>query len=59
MTPRRPMIKQAEIKRAVAGVRDSGLDVERVEIDPVSGKVVVIARGAHGASGNPWDELHR
>ena len=36
--------KQADVKRAVAGVASAGLTISRVEIDQ-NGKIVVIAEG--------------
>jgi len=59
MTRRPTTIRQDEIKRAVAGAQAGGLVVDRVEVDPASGKLVIIARGATGASGNPWDALRK
>lgn len=59
MTRRAASFRQDDIKRAVAGAQAAGLDVARIEVDPVSGKVVIYATGAAGASGNPWDEFHR
>lgn len=55
----RSSVKQVEVTRAVAGAKAAGLEVERVEVDPINGKVVIHAKGAPGASGNPWDALHR
>jgi hypothetical protein len=55
----RAAVKQIDIKRAVAAAQAAGLAVERFEVDSVTGKVTVYAKGASGATGNPWDELHR
>lgn len=51
--------KQDEVKRAVAGVKAAGVDVARVEVDPITGKVVIFAQGAADSAQNPWDRLHR
>ena len=48
-------ITQVDIKRAVKGARDAGIDVARVEV--VGGKIVIVAKGADGARENEWDEV--
>jgi hypothetical protein len=45
------------VKRALAAAKAAGLDVDRVEIDPVSGKIVVKMRsGAAIVDEKPLDE---
>lgn len=43
MMPRRPVITQAAIARAVKGAQAAGLKVGRIEIDPSTGRIVVIS----------------
>ena len=50
---------QREVSRALRAVRDSGTPVDRVEIDPASGKIaVILARPNSEAASdkNEWDE---
>jgi hypothetical protein len=50
---------QREVSRALRAVRDSGTPVDRVEIDPATGRIVVIlARPGEAATNerNEWDE---
>jgi hypothetical protein len=50
--------KQADVTRAVKGLKAAGETVTRVEIDR-SGKIVAILRGAGQDEGgeNEWDEV--
>ena len=52
---------QREVSRALRAVRDSGTPVDRVEIDPTTGKISVIlakpGEAANTDSKNPWDEV--
>lgn len=55
MTRRRPLITQAEVTRAVKGAQSAGLKVQRVEIDPVTGRIIVVS-GDH-LPAKPLDEF--
>jgi len=37
--------RQADLKRALAAAKAAKMDVDRVEIDPTSGKIVIKMRG--------------
>lgn len=52
-------VKQNDITRAIKGAQAAGLDVGRVEVDPITGKIVVHFKGASDETPNPWDRLHR
>lgn len=55
--PRAPgAFKQADVKRAVAGVSGAGLTVARVEIDR-EGKIVVVAATPAGVGDTPTSAL--
>lgn len=41
--PRRQVITQAAIARAVKGAQAAGLKVGRVEVDPGTGRIVVVS----------------
>ena len=43
MTGRAIPFKQADVHRAVKGATSGGMQVGRVEIDPTTGKIVLIA----------------
>lgn len=45
MSRRKPLITQADVSRAVKGAQSAGLKVQRVEIDPATGKIVVVSGG--------------
>jgi hypothetical protein len=51
---------QREVSRALRAVHDSGTAVDRVEIDPSTGKISVILAKPGGeaatATANEWDE---
>ncbi len=55
--PSRPaQVTETEVKRAVKGALAGGLRIARVEVDPRTGRIVLIPEGAgHDASQNPWD----
>jgi hypothetical protein len=52
---------QREVSRALRAARRAGETVERVEIDPATGRIsVIIAKSGEAATGsntNPWDEV--
>jgi hypothetical protein len=53
---------QREVSRALRAVQDSGTAVDRVEIDPSTGKISVILAKPGGEAAtdgkkNPWDEV--
>ncbi len=52
--------KQSEIERAIRGVRSMGLPIDRVEIYPTCGKILIgtsPAGDAVNSKTNPWDEV--
>lgn len=62
MRERRAAFRQADLRRALKATREAGLDVARAEIDPATGKIVVIiGRPEEGAPGggqvNEWDQV--
>jgi hypothetical protein len=46
MPRRTATFRQSDLEHALRAAKTSGIDIERVEIDPHSGKIVIIARGA-------------
>lgn len=50
------LIRQADIVRAVKGATQGGLAVGRVEIDPSTGRIVVLAAAISRASDDPLDQ---
>lgn len=53
---RRPLpFKQADVLRAVKGARAAGMDLGRVEIDPSTGRIVLVAAGKAEAPTNDLD----
>ena len=56
MSRRKPLITQADVSRAVKGAHSAGLKVQRVEIEPSTGKIVVVSGdGAPTEPLNPFD----
>jgi hypothetical protein len=54
--PRRvATFRQSDLKRALRGAKSAGIDIERVEIDPLNGKIVIIAKGATAGSKTALD----
>ena len=53
--------KQSEIERAIRGLRNQGLGVSRIEIDPASGRFTIVSgqpsNSANDTSKNPWDTV--
>lgn len=48
--------KQADVLRAVKGAREGGMELGRVEIDPTTGRIVLIAAGKQDAPRNDLDK---
>jgi hypothetical protein len=46
MPRRTAILRQADLQRALRAAKSAGIDIERVEVDPLSGKIVIIAKGA-------------
>lgn len=49
--------KQSDLTRIAKGVQNAGLTVSRIEVDPVSGKVVVFTSEDTAGGVNPCDRL--
>lgn len=47
--------KQADVLRAVKGARAGGMEVGRVEIDPATGRIVLVALGSAESPKNDLD----
>jgi len=60
--PRKPRaqlrFKRADLVRAIRSAKDAGLPIDRVEVDPNSGKISVLVSQPGDAAGerNEWDE---
>ena len=57
--PRQPAtVKQSDVTRYVKGAQAAGVTVARIEVDQMTGRVVVYAEGQASADKpNPWDTL--
>jgi hypothetical protein len=52
--------RQRDLARAIRGARAAGLTVDRVLVDPKTGKIEVVtgpATGKDSPNGNEWDTL--
>jgi hypothetical protein len=51
--------KQSEIERAIRGARSQGFNVSRIEIEPRTGKIAIVAAEPDKDADvkNPWDEV--
>lgn len=56
------LFRQSDLTRAFKAANAAGVEVERVEVDPVTGRIIMIPRdpfrkeGAEAKnSNNPWD----
>ena len=47
--------KQADVSRAVKGAISGGMRIGRIEIDPSSGKIIILPPDAKPAEENPVD----
>jgi hypothetical protein len=73
-SPRRPrsatLYKRSDVARAIHGVEDAGKAIERIEIDPATGKITIVPKPGepsgvittadHKPSSeriNSWDEV--
>lgn len=56
MSRRKPLIRQADVSRAVKGAQSAGLKVQRIEIDPATGRIVVVSgEGTPSEPPSPFD----
>ena len=57
--PRQPAtVKQSDVTRYIKGAQAAGVTVARIEVDHLTGRVVVYADGQASADEpNPWDTL--
>jgi hypothetical protein len=54
--PRGPLpIKQADVKRALKGALDAGVEIVRVEIDPRAGSIIILTSRDISAPLTPYD----
>lgn len=56
---RRASFTQADVTRAIKGAQAAGLAPARVEIDRLTGLIVIVPDGKTSAAANPWDEALR
>jgi hypothetical protein len=58
---RRASFRQSDLTKAIKGVAAAGLQVARAEIDPASGKILVVigvpSAEEEASSLNPWDKV--
>jgi hypothetical protein len=48
--PRSPCsFRETDVRRAVRAARTSGIDIDRLEIEPVTGKITIMTRSSSGA----------
>jgi hypothetical protein len=61
LSRRSSSFSKADVTRALIGVRAAGLEIARIEVDPDTGKIVVVTgkpgEGDNGEALNPWDEV--
>ena len=60
MANRRAAFSQSDLRRAVKGVKDAGLPLQRVEISPDGRIVIITADNEHkerGSEPNEWDKV--
>jgi hypothetical protein len=55
MPRRTAILRQCDLRRALRAAKSAGIDIERVEVDPLSGKIVIIAKGATAGSETALD----
>lgn len=55
MANRRAVFTQSDVTKVLKAYRDAGLPVDRCEIDPRTGKIVVYSPSAPDNGNNPWD----
>jgi hypothetical protein len=52
----RATFRQADLQRALRAAKASGVEIDRIEIEPASGKIIIISKGVDPAgSGSPLD----
>lgn len=53
----RAAFKQADVARALKGARDGGMKATKIEIDPVTGKIIVYTESPAANDDGPsdWD----
>lgn len=53
----RAAFKQSDVKRAIKGAKDAGLKAAKVEIDPLSGKIIIYTESPAANDDGPsdWD----
>ena len=59
MAARKFLFKQADVSRAVKGAMLGGMEVGRIEIDPDSGRITLIAGQAASEPENDFDKWIR
>jgi hypothetical protein len=56
MSRRTATFSQSDLQRALRAAKTAGIEIERIEIEPASGKIVIIAKGAEGRAESPLDQ---
>lgn len=56
MSARQARFRKVDLTRAIAAAKAGGLAIGKVEIDPISGKIVLVAASKQPAADNAVDE---
>jgi len=54
----RSTVRQGDVQRVMKAAKVAGMDVSRVEVDPSTGKIVLVVKEGEGETKiavNPWD----
>lgn len=56
MSAKQARFRKVDLTRAIAAATAGGLAIGKIEIDPISGKIVLVAANKQPAPDNPVDE---